>query len=262
MSKLPEQYQFIDFSDYGRKMAVLIAHKLKETTVTPIHVTHLFVLSGLAAIFFILTDNFWWAAFFLILKSILDAADGELSRIRNTPSYVGRYYDSIADILLNFLFLLTIRYVTGTSYTFMLVAFVGMQLQGTLYNYYYVILRNNLDGDSTSRIFEENIPMAMTGESQKTVNSMYKVFRLLYFIFDKTIYNLDKSAVHSKPFPKWFMSVLSTYGLGFQLLIMAIFLVSGHIDWIIPFFIAYSFLIVVFILIRKLFLHSSPIKAE
>ena len=35
------------------------------------------------------------------MKSILDAADGELARIKMTPSYSGRYLDSIFDILLN-----------------------------------------------------------------------------------------------------------------------------------------------------------------
>jgi hypothetical protein len=38
-------------------------------------------------------------------------------------------------------------------------AFIAIQLQGTLYNYYYVILRNkSIDGDSTSKILiEESI---------------------------------------------------------------------------------------------------------
>jgi phosphatidylglycerophosphate synthase len=32
--------------------------------------------------------------FFIILKSIIDGADGELARIKNT-SYTGRYLDSV-----------------------------------------------------------------------------------------------------------------------------------------------------------------------
>lgn len=254
MSKLPEHYQFLDFSDYGRGVAVYIASHLKDTFVTPVHVTHLFVFSGFLAIFFILHQYWWLAAFFLILKSILDAADGELSRIRNRPSYVGRFYDSIADIILNFLFLLTIRHVAGNDYSLMIVSFIGMQLQGTLYNYYYVILRTYINGDSTSRIFEESVPVALSGENQQTVNVMYRIFRFLYFLFDKSIYLLDKEAQDSKPFPSWFMSAVSAYGLGFQLLIISIFLVSGCIEWIIPFFIIYSAFILVFVLLRKLVL--------
>ena len=39
-------------------------------------------------------------------KSILDAADGELARIKKTPSYVGRFLDSISDLVLNFLIIM------------------------------------------------------------------------------------------------------------------------------------------------------------
>ena len=52
-----------------------------------------------------------------------------------------------------------------------LLAFIGIQLQGTLYNYYYVILRHNsAGGDTTSKIFEDKSPKALTGETQKSVD--------------------------------------------------------------------------------------------
>ena len=251
MAKLPTQYQFIDLSDYGRFPARVIAQSLKNTRLTPIHVTTFFILAGFMAIFSMLYNYYLAAAFFLILKSILDAADGELSRIKKTPSYVGRYYDSIADIILNFLFLLTICYITNGSLWLTFIAFIGIQLQGTLYNYYYVILRNRVKGDVTSRVFEDKIPLAMKGESQRAVDIFYKTYNFLYIVFDKTIYHLDKEAIHSKPFPKWFMSLLSTFGLGFQLLIMAI-LLTFHLEaFIVPFFILTSSIIIVFVFIRR-----------
>ena len=251
MSKLPEQYKFLDLSDYGRPIASRIALALKDTTVTPIQVTIWFIISGLLAILCILYDFYFAAAFFLILKSILDAADGELSRLKNTPSYVGRYFDSIADIILNFLFLFTFRYIAGGSIYYMLLAFIGLQLQGTLYNYYYVILRQSVDGDATSRVFENSSPVAMPGESQAKVDLFYKIFNYLYIIFDKSIYHLDKQAIDCKPFPKWFMTMVSTFGLGFQLLIMSIMLMAGLEEFVIPFFIVYSGFLFVFIGIRK-----------
>lgn len=255
MSKLPQQYQFVDLSDYGRVAARWIANALIHTPVTPIHVTTWFIVSGFLAIICMLYNYAVCAAFFLILKSILDAADGELARLRNTPSYVGRYYDSIADIILNFLFFLTFWHMTDGSIGYMLLAFIGMQLQGTLYNYYYVILRNNVNGDKTSRIFEDVAPKAMKSESQSMVNAFYKIYNLLYIVFDKTIYYLDRDARNSEPFPNWFMTLLSTFGLGFQLLLMAIMLVFNLEIYVIPFFIAYSTLILVFVAIRRLVLH-------
>lgn len=255
MSKLPKQYRFVDLSDYGRFVARWIAESLKNTAVTPIHVTTWFILAGLLAVACMLYEYYALAAFFLILKSILDAADGELSRLKNTPSYIGRYYDSIADIILNFLFLLTFWHITDAPITYMLLAFIGLQLQGTLYNYYYVILRNTVNGDKTSRVFEDTAPKALEGESQEAVNLFYNVYDFLYITFDKTIYFLDQEAINSQPFPKWFMTLLSTFGLGFQLLIMALLLLLHLESYVIPFFMAYSVLILVFIGIRRWVLH-------
>jgi hypothetical protein len=65
---------------------------------------------------------------------------------------------------------------------------------------------------------------------------------------------MDKNASDSPPFPKWFMTLISIYGLGFQLLIMALMLTFKLQDYVIPFFIIYSVFIVVLVGIRKLIL--------
>ncbi len=254
MSKLPRSHKFLDFSDYGRKPGTFIAKILQQTPLTPIHVTTLFVISGLIAIVCILNNQMYFAASFVILKSILDAADGTLARLKKTSSYTGRYYDSISDIILNFLILFTIYHITQGNIIYMLFAFIGIQLQGTVYNYYYVILRNRVNGDSTSRVIEKHPPKAMEGEEQKIVNRIFWLYYILYGIFDKTIYWMDKKAVNCRPFPKWFMSLISIFGLGFQLLIIALMLVLNLTEYIIPFFITYSTFIFVFIGIRKLLL--------
>ena len=254
MAKLPVKYQFLDLSDYGRTSGHWIASKLQYTKFTAIHVTSMFVISGLLAIVFMLNEYYTISAFFIILKSVLDAADGELSRLKKTPSYVGRFYDSIADFILNFCFLFTFWYLSEISIIYMFVAFFCIQLQGTVFNYYYVILRNSVDGDSTSRIVEDSAPIALKGESQKMVNIFYKIYDFLYITFDKIMYFMDKDASKCKPFPKWFMTLVSMYGLGFQLLIMALMLVFKLQSLVIPFFIGYSVLIIVFICIRKLIL--------
>ncbi|MFK8045785.1 MAG: CDP-alcohol phosphatidyltransferase family protein [Crocinitomicaceae bacterium] len=252
MSKLPKQHQFLDLSDYGRPFAVIIATRLISTKITPIHVTFGFFIAGCLAVLFMFMHLNWLALLFLILKSILDAADGTLARLRNTPSYVGRYLDSIADIILNFIILCSVGWLCSTPTLFVVLAFAGMQLQGTLYNYYYVIMRNKLNGDSTSRIFENKIPEALLGEKQKHVNILFLVYKLLYGIFDKTIYLLDSNASNQQSFPKWFMTLVSTNGLGFQLLIIGILLILNLTHFIIPFFMFYSVAIFIFIGIRIL----------
>ncbi|MDI6050226.1 CDP-alcohol phosphatidyltransferase family protein [Flavobacterium sp. XS2P24] len=252
MSKLAAQDKFLDLSDYGRPFGKFLANQLKNTRFTPIHVTLLFGVSGLIAIYCILQGSYYLASFFIILKSGIDAADGELARLKNTPSYTGRYLDSVFDIILNFLFLMTICYVSQTSFWFTVLAFIGIQLQGTLYNYYYVILRNkSVGGDTTSKIFEYKSPKALPGETQKSVDILFRIYTIVYGTFDKIIHALDQEAYKVKTFPNWFMTVLSIYGLGFQLLIIAVMLPMDLIEYIIPFFIIYTALIFVIIGIRK-----------
>lgn len=252
MSKLATKDKFLDFSDYGRTAGTQIAQILKNTRLTPIHVTLLFGISGLIALYCILSNHHYLACVFIILKSIIDAADGELARIRKTPSYTGRYLDSLFDIILNFLFLMAICSISDSSFQATLLAFFCIELQGTLYNYYYVILRSKRIGaDKTSQVFENKTPKALAGESQKWVGILFKAYQISYGGFDKIIQKLDYSAARLQNFPHWFMTLVSLYGLGFQLLIIGLMLALGWTEFIIPFFIAYSLLIPVLIIIRK-----------
>ncbi|MFV8464982.1 CDP-alcohol phosphatidyltransferase family protein [Flavobacterium sp. LB1P62] len=254
MSKLAAPDKFLDLSDYGRPFGKFLANQLKNTRFTPIHVTLLFGLSGGIAIYCILQNHYFLASFFIILKSGIDAADGELARIKNTPSYTGRYLDSVFDIILNFLLFMTICYVSKTTIWVTILSFICIQLQGTLYNYYYVILRNkSVGGDSTSKIFEYKSPRALPGESQKSVDILFRIYTIVYGTFDKIIHTLDKEAYKVKTFPHWFMTTLSIYGLGFQLLIIAVMLPLNLIEYIAPFFIVYTLFIFVLIGIRKTF---------
>ena len=257
MSKLSKDDKFVDLSDYGRPIAVAAASKLKNTTATPVQVTFAFGIAGLIAGYSILTGYYVTAGIFLILKSIIDAMDGELARIKKRPSYTGRYLDSIFDFMLNFIIIMVIWSVSSSPLWAAFLAFFSIQLQGTLYNYYYVILRHqSQEGDRTSKIFETSVPEAYPQERQFTVNVLFKLYRLCYSSFDKVIYALDRKAPEAGSFPKWFMSMLSVYGLGFQLLIIALLLALGLIDLIIPFFIGFSAFILLFIAIRRIFLSS------
>lgn len=255
MSKLAARDKFLDLSDYGRTFGKFFASQLKNTSFTPIHVTLLFGLTGIAAIYSILNEYYLWAAFLILLKSGIDAADGELARLKKTPSYSGRYLDSIFDIFLNFGFLMAICYVSNTSIWYTFLAFFAIQLQGTLYNYYYVILRTkSIGGDATSKIFEYKTPKALPGESQELVNFLFTIYSIVYGSFDKIIHFLDPEAYKVKTFPNWFMTLLSSYGLGFQLLIIAVMLPMGWIENIVPFFVVYTIFIFVFIGIRRKFI--------
>ncbi len=255
MTKLSSENKFFDLSDYGRSIANFFVKFLVQTKVTPIHVTLVFGLCGVLAIFSILHSYYVLAAVLLILKSIIDAMDGELARLKKTPSYFGRYLDSVFDNILNFFILLAIQVQVDPSSWMFLLAYFAIQLQGTLYNYYYVILRtNSTGGDTTSQIFENEVPVAFPYESQKVVNILFFIYLMLYKPYDRIVYFLDYSASKCRSFPNWFMTLVSMYGLGFQLLIIAVFLSLGLIAWILPFLIGYSVFFFLLITIRKVWL--------
>lgn len=232
-------------------MAKIIANTLKNSRYTPIDVTIFFIISGLFALIAIVYEYYYVAIIFLILKSILDGADGELARIKNTPSYIGRFLDSIADMCLNFLLILVICWTSGNHILIGLLAFLCLQLQGTLYNYYYTIMRSQLEGDQTSRIFENKIPEAFPEENQKYVTIMYKIYRGLYGFFDEIVYKLDRNALNETYIPAWFMTCLSIFGLGFQLLFIGMLLILGLRDSICYIVISASLLIPVFVIVRR-----------
>lgn len=252
MSKLKAADRFYDFSDYGRPIARQIASFFQSSSVTAVHISCAFLLAGLLAIYFILDDHYLLAGLFLIIKSILDAADGELARLQNRPSYVGRFLDSIFDFLLNFGIVLAICLKSETSWLWMLLAFVSLEFQGSLYNYYYTIQRARLQGDTTSRIQENSVPQAFEYESQRLVTWLFYIFRLMYSAFDRLAIWLDPGAPSVSRLPNWFMSLISLYGLGFQLLIISVFLPLGLITLLLPFFIGYNLLSLLFVGLRRL----------
>jgi len=260
MKKLGEHYRFIDLSDYGRPLSDQIAKTLQNTWVTAIHLTLLFGAVGLLAFYSILGGHFKTALLLLILKSIIDGADGALARLNNQPSFTGRYLDSVFDILLNLILLGGVWYISGIHWLWWAGAFFSMQLQGTLYNYYYVILRNRLSGgDNTSKVFEYKVPEALPGESQYSVNIMYYCYQICYGLFDRIVHALDPHAYQSALPQRWLMTLVSIYGLGFQLLLLGIALIWMPNSWILPGIVGLNIFLPLFILLRKFSANSGAI---
>ena len=251
MPKLRAPDRFYDFSDYGRPVARCIAVVCRDTPIHAVHMTWAFLTCGLVAIACLMTDRIWLAAGLLVLKSILDAADGELARIQQRPSYVGRYLDSVFDFLLNLLLLAAICMKTAGSWPLALLAFLCMELQGSQYNYYYTIQRHKLAGDTTSRVEEDHPPVAYAYESQVWVDRLFYIFIAMYRPFDRLVLWLDPDARQLPNLPKWFLSLLSLYGLGFQLLLIGVFAVSHQLVLVLPFLSGYTLLMFIFITIRR-----------
>ena len=165
--KVPEAARFIDLSDYGRPVAVWIAQRLRNTSVTAPSVTIVWTAIGLAGAACYAIGGYELALLgtaALQAKNILDAADGSLARLQNRPSRVGRFLDTIADAAVAFAVFVALAIAVSrarpVTYAAVLAgsALVLGLLQGSVFNFYYVRYRSRQRGDTTSRVVESVTP--------------------------------------------------------------------------------------------------------
>lgn len=104
-AKLDRRADYLDLSAlFARPFAGTIVRLLRPTRVTPHQVTLAALAAGLAAAWAVGRADragFLAGALLLQAKNILDAADGGLARARRTPSWTGRYLDSVMDFAVN-----------------------------------------------------------------------------------------------------------------------------------------------------------------
>lgn len=251
MSKLPAANRFLDLSDYSRPLAVWIVESLRDTRVTSIQLTLAFFVAGLGSIACIVTAHYLTAALLLMLKNVLDAADGEMARVRQRPSHTGRYLDSIFDFVVNFGVVVALYVVAGTSPIVAVLAFVSLEFQGTIYNYYYLNQRRVLGGDTTSTVNEFERPHPYPYEKPQIVAVLHSLYLICYGVFDRLMLVLEGDGAINRPLPNWFMTAVSTMGLGFQLLLISLALVLPLADLLLPFLCLYAGVGVLIILVRK-----------
>jgi hypothetical protein len=75
---------------------------------------------------------------------------------------------------------MTICYVSKTTIWLTILAFIGIQLQGTLYNYYVILRNKSVGGDTTSKVFEYKSPR-FSGRNSKI--GRFFVWHLYYCIW-------------------------------------------------------------------------------
>lgn len=253
MTKLPKNKKFFDLSDYARPLALALVKLLYPTKIGAYSLTFAFLIVGLFASYLIFIGKYLLiAAMLILLKSMLDAADGEIARQRNEPSMVGRYLDSVFDFVVNFFLFLSIALVFNQSIWFMVLALLLFQLQGSVFNYYYLVKRYQVNGDKTSRIIETDEPKPFERDNLILLKILHKLYLIIYGWQDFIIHKLDPNAINGKELPSWFLTLVSFFGLGFQLLIISIMLVLNLHEFILIFFsVPYTIYAIVIILIRR-----------
>lgn len=255
MTKLPKNKKFVDFSDYARPFALALVKLLMPTKIGAYSITFAFLIVGLIASYLIFIDKYLiLAAILILVKSMLDAADGEIARQRNEPSMVGRYLDSVFDFIVNVFLFFSIAHSLDSNLLIVISSLILFQLQGSIFNYYYLIKRYQVNGDQTSRIFEREEPIPFKRDNPKILIVLHKLYLVIYAWQDYIIFRLDKNAIKTKELPSWFLSLVSILGLGFQLLIIAVFVfLDIHYNVLFWFLIPHSILAILIIAIRKLF---------
>ncbi len=230
--KVPVEARFLDWSDYSRPIANRLVFYLKDTAVSPIQVTIFHSILGLFSAYLFSIGN--WsttvvAAILLLLKSLFDAVDGALARVRNRPSRVGRFLDSNMDFVVNFFVLWGISLGYGVSIPCFILAFLSMELQGSFYNHFYLKYRHEFHGDKTSRPIEDAYspyPYDNPG-LLKILFFVYQVFYGWQDMFVHWLVRVVKVKPRQKDY-KDFMSKISVFGLGFHLLVISSFSLFNH----------------------------------
>ncbi len=225
--KVPPQARFRDFSDYARPAALWLAERLKATPVTPIHVTWAFLGVGLAGAGLLAWGTSAWsqglAGLLILAKGWLDGVDGSLARLRNRPSRVGRFFDSLADFLVNLALVAAAARRIGGRGALLWAggALLSIHLQGTFFNYYSLLYRHHHGGDRTSRIREEGDD-GYPWDHPRVLAFLLAAYRWIYGWQDRLALWVDARLAGGRVPSRAFMEAVSWLGFGIHLLVFAL----------------------------------------
>ena len=217
----------IDLSEWGRPIARVIAQFLKEKPVPVMQVTNFHLLLTLYSAWLISQGQTILACFLLIVKGVIDAIDGELARIRERPSHVGRYWDTVADTI----GLIAVMVAFGTLFAWDLwltcALILATLFQYSLFNHYSILMRTMGTGDATSRIDERERPVAYPWEKQTAVNFFHSLYLVFFSWQDRIIAGLAGNGSEDLKFE---LTISSSLGFGMQSLVIFALAVSENLQ--------------------------------
>lgn len=219
----------IDLSEWGRPLARIFARSLKTKPVSVLQITHLHLLLALFSAWLILQGEVIVGCLLLIAKGVLDAVDGELARLREMPSHVGRYWDTVADTIGLIAVMCSFGLLLGWTGLLTCIIIVAVLFQYSLFNHYSVLLRARGSGDMTSRVDERIRPTAYPWEQQRNVNILHAVYVLCFSWQDSIISKLTGNGSDKLVFE---LTASSSLGYGFQSLVIFSLALSQQIAYL------------------------------
>ena len=237
-----------DLSDWGRPIARFFAKKIENTPITVIQVTNFHLLLSILCTWLIIENNIILACFLLVIKGVIDAIDGELARIRNKPSHVGRYWDTVADTIGLILVMIAFGEVLDWDISLSIGIILAILFQYSLFNHFSVRMRLLGSGDTTSRIDERIRPNAHPWEKQRNVDAFHLIYLLFFSWQDRII-----SVLTGKGSEKlvWELTLSSLLGYGFQSLIILTLSISNNMHYLPNLVLELNILIMLIIIIKS-----------
>jgi len=240
----------IDLSEWGRPFARIIARYLKETPVSVMQVTNFHLLITIFCAWLILEDHTIIACSLLIVKGVIDAVDGELARIRERPSHVGRYWDTVADTIGLIAVMWAFGNLFGWTLSLTCALILATLLQYSLFNHYSILMRALGLGDTTSRIDERVRPVAHPWEKQSNVNILHSVYLFFFSWQDSIIAGLAGKGSKNLVFE---LTVSSSLGFGMQSLFIFALAVTGHLNYLPELILGVNMSLMALVLLRSRF---------
>jgi phosphatidylglycerophosphate synthase len=254
----PRQYSYdlsvkSDVSDelinvyVSRPVAGVLVRALYHTSITPNQVTVAATLSGFtAAAFYFAADPTATvcAGAFVMLKDLLDSADGQLARAKQMYSRAGRFLDSIGDFLVNLSLFAAIGSVLAISsgnvlyLAFAAIGFLCVTLRVSYHVYYQTSFLHLRQLYPTNRITEEIREEDLLKDRQTLL--LQHFFQLLYGWQDRFIVKIDTWCRGYSPYvvqdPEWYadrtgLRLSGFLGLGTELFLLTACSVMNQLTW-------------------------------
>ena len=201
MNKLPREARFFDLNGLWYFYNGSVVRFLYSTPITPNQITVLSFFVGLLSMGFYVSgrsDSLVWGAIFLYGKVLLDNIDGNLARVRGTSSRLGRFLDSLTDLLVTVMIYIGISFylvrATGDNGFWFLGLFglLACFMQSTFFVFYLVSYTSRVGSYDKNRVDESITEEDRASAEENGWNlRLQKIFAWGYGWQDRLIKKLD-----------------------------------------------------------------------
>ena len=221
--------EVLNLSEWGRPFARIAAKFLEKKPISVIQVTNIHFLLSLFCAWLILEGYLLESCFLLVIKGVIDAVDGELARVRERPSHVGRYWDTVSDTIGLIAVMCAFGVVLDWEIGFTSIIILATLLQYSLFNHFSILMRVLGSGDSTSRIDERIRPVAQPWESQTAVNIFHTIYVVFFSWQDSLVSKLSGKGSEKLKFE---LTVSSFLGYGMQSIVIFLLALTHNLSYI------------------------------